>query len=160
MIRSTRFLFLAARGLRIYGLSLATCCSLISVHCFLAATAYCSILATRFMLFWRSSKYAAPRLLLLIACYASTLSPVSCFRWRDSLLGQLHGVCSMLLPFVIDNLLLATTSLLFAAHLLFIVWWLNSHYMPLAIPHSLLTVHRPLFALIAGKSPLAPRRLF
>ena len=83
----------------------------------------------------------------------------------------------MLLPFVIDNLLLAATSLLFTAHLLFgfcfsliglsslapchfIASWLNAYYMSLAIPHSLLRFTVRFLAFVSGKSPLAPRRLF
>ena len=71
-----------------YGMLLVTRCRLISINsslvrsllaaCWSVIAAYCSSLATRLIvpLASRSSTYAAPGILLLIACYTSTFLPV------------------------------------------------------------------------------------
>ena len=155
--------------------SLLSCsCSLLAV-CWSVVAAYCSILATRFMVLLvhinvRCSWIAVADCVLCIHPFAI------CFRWRYSFLEYLYGICSMLLPIVIDNLLLAATSLLFASHLLFgfcfsliglsslapplIASWLNAYYKSLAIPRSLLRFTVRFLAFVSGESPLVPRRLF
>ena len=187
MIPTTRFLFLATRCLHIIWVfsrnplldnlsSLLSCsCSLLAV-CWSVVAAYCSILATRFMVLLAHINVRCSW--IAVADCVLCIHPLAiCFRWRYSFLEYLYDVCSMLLPFVIDNLLLAATSLLFTAHLLFgfcfsliglsslapchfIASWLNAYYMSLAIPHLLLRFTVRFLAFVSGKSPLAPRRLF
>ena len=111
-----------------YGMLLATRCRLISINsslvrsllaaCWSVIAAYCSSLATRLIvpLASRSSTYAAPGILLLIACY--TLPSRQLFSLKI-LLTCRFSLCT------IDNLLLTGNSLLFARRLL-----LGSCFLP------------------------------
>ena len=92
-----------------YGMLLVTRCRLISINsslvrsllaaCWSVIAAYCSSLATRLIvpLASRSSTYAAPGILLLIACY--TLPSRQLFSLKILLTRRSpHDVCSTLLP--------------------------------------------------------------
>ena len=160
--------------------SLLSCsCSLLAV-CWSVVAAYCSILAIRFMVLAHINVRCS---WIAVADCVLCIHPLAiCFRWRYSLLEYLYDVCSMLLPFVIDNLLLARCYFFAICWLLccpltvqfflladwslvtrpvpLIASWLNAYYMSLAIPRSLLRFTVRFLAFVSGKSPLAPRRLF
>ena len=137
----------------------------------------CSLLATRLMVLLasRSSTYAAPGILLLIACYTSTFLPVvlaedisySPFAARCLLYASpfmLLTTCYSLLPLCC---LLADYCLALASRLLdpfffvarsspFTARLLNAYYMPIAITFWQLTTHRSLFSVF--DSSLTNRR--
>ena len=162
--------------------------SRISIHrssvkdfCRSVFAAYCSLLATRLMVLLasRSSTYAAPGILLLIACYTSTFSPIffaeeiscSSFAARCLLYAascMLLTTCYSLLPFccLLPEYCLVLSSrwlepfFLVARLSPFTARWLNAYFMPFG--YYLLAAHGSLFAffcfwLVANKSPFAPR---
>ena len=170
-----------------YGLLLVTRCWLISVPRSSVAHLYplladqlsllCSLLATRLMVLLasRSSTYAAPGIVLLIACYTSTFLPVvlaeyylvavrcTMFALRFSLYKQLK-TCYSLLPLccLLADYCLALASRLLdpfffvAGSLPFTARLLNAYYMPIAITCWQLTTHRSLFSVF--NSLLTDRR--
>ena len=176
-----------------YGMLLVTRCRLISINsslvrsllaaCWSVIAAYCSSLATRLIvpLASRSSTYAAPGILLLIACY--TLPSRQLFSLKILLTRRSpHDVCSTLLPLCYWQLATPATSLLFARRLL-----LGSCFLPVepllsrcsplavhcalalcllhAIGHYTLEAHGSPFAffcfrLVVDKTSCPPRSLF
>ena len=145
--------------------SLLSCsCSLLAVWWSVVA-AYCSILAIRFMVLAHINVRCS---WIAVADCVLCIHPLAiCFRWRYSLLEYLYDIYSMLLPFVVDNLLFARCYFFAVCcrptvrFLLLADWSLVTRpvplyrfmakcllhvigYSPLAAP-----VHRPLFSICA-----------
>ena len=156
-------------------------CRSLLAACWSVIAAYCSLYVIRLMVLLasRSSTYAAPGILLLIACYTSTFSPIffaeeiscSSFAARCLLYAascMLLTTCYSLLPFccLLPEYCLVLSSrwlepfFLVARLSPFTARWLNAYFMPFG--YYLLAAHGSLFAffcfwLVANKSPIAPR---
>ena len=177
MIPTTRFLFLATRWLHISGLSLATRCSLTSVHYFLAAALY-PLFADQLKVHGTSSAHQRT-LLLDCCCWLRAMHPPSCHLfslkiffprvpircllyaapfcyWQLATRCYFFAVCC---PLTVWFLLLADWSIV-TRPLPLIASWLNAYYMSLAIPRSLLRFTVRFLAFVSGESLLVPRRLF